>query len=193
MQLVKTRTDILDFLPKGGAKAELGVFLGDFSHEILTRTQPAVLDLYDNWEGFPRSGDKDGNNEHELEGNAAFTKVYERFQDFKEVRIYRKNTSFISNSPLFGSYSFIYIDADHSHEAVYNDLVNCYHAVYNGGYIGGHDYDLLHLEKTYRKVYDFGVKTAVNQFCEHFGQEIMMLTTDDCLQSFLIQVKKQSK
>ena len=57
-----TRTDILDLIPKGGIFAEIGVFTGDFSEEILNRISPDILYLVDIWDGTMTSGDKDGLN-----------------------------------------------------------------------------------------------------------------------------------
>ena len=39
-----------------------------------------------------------------------------------------------------GSLSFVYIDADHSYEAVANDIMLWFPKVRRGGFIGGHDY-----------------------------------------------------
>jgi len=81
----------------------------------------------------------------------------------------------------------VYIDADHSYEAVKNDLNNAFLKVKNGGYIMGHDYE-FNRQKT-DNIHFFGVKQAVDEFCSKYSLSIDMKAMDGCV-SFGIQVKK---
>ena len=72
----------------------------------------------------------------------------------------------------------IYVDADHSYNAVKNDLIVSLSKVKNGGLLAGHDY-----------IPNYEVRYAVDDFCREYGQEIIAITKDGC-PSFLIQVKK---
>ena len=45
-----SRVDLLQFLPKGGVVAEIGVAEGGFSKKILNATSPQTLHLIDPWE-----------------------------------------------------------------------------------------------------------------------------------------------
>lgn len=75
-----------------------------------------------------------------------------------------KNIEFILGSsleiiPSFENNFFdvVYIDGDHSYEAVKQDIINSIPKLKSGGYICGHDYDSFKKNDTYK---------AVN---EHFG------------------------
>jgi len=49
-RVLANRLDLLDIIPKTGVVAEIGVADGDFSAEIIARTQPAILHLIDAWD-----------------------------------------------------------------------------------------------------------------------------------------------
>ncbi len=65
-------------------------------------------------------------------------------------------------------YDFIYIDADHSEDAVYADLCAALITLTPGGVIGGHDYSPMFP----------GVEVAVTRFCHKYGWRLAMLTRD---------------
>src|SRR5215468_7536523 len=49
LYVTATREDMLAWLPKGSAIAEVGVFSGAWSRQLLDVTQPAILHLIDVW------------------------------------------------------------------------------------------------------------------------------------------------
>jgi hypothetical protein len=81
----------------------------------------------------------------------------------------------------------IYIDADHSYEGVMVDLANAAKVIKDGGLIMGHDYDHNPAKNT--KEYPFGVRRAVDEFCQMHGQAIEAVGMDGCV-SFAIRYSK---
>jgi len=70
------------------------------------------------------------------------------------------------------SLDFIYIDADHTYEAVVNDIKVWYPKLKVGGLFGGHDY--------WKSRYfgrNFGVIQAVNEFAQEYDKSLHL--TDD--------------
>jgi predicted O-methyltransferase YrrM len=59
-------------------------------------------------------------------------------------------------------FDFIYIDGNHSYDAVKDDLTKWYPKLKKGGLIAGDDYSKLAEEKLFN--YNFGVKRAVDEF-----------------------------
>ena len=136
-----TRTDLLDLIPKNSNVLEIGVFVGDFSKEIMSRCNPKNLYLVD-----------------------------------PSIHIIRsKSVSFLLSCEN-DFFDAIYIDGDHTAQAVYNDLCLSYEKIKNGGIIMGHDYH-------------YQVEYAVGVFCEKFNQKIKYIAKDGC-PSFFIEISK---
>jgi hypothetical protein len=175
------RSELLKTLPKNLVWAELGVFLGDFSKEIYSITNPKKLYLVDIFPDNMISGDKDGDNIRELDIRNVPNELTEHFKD-ENVIIVKSTTKDFLEQKLRDNEKIdaVYIDADHSYEAVKSDLYLSYEVVKNGGFICGHDYSAEHF---------FGVFRAVNEFCLDKNLKIDILSSDK-LPSFII--KKQS-
>ena len=187
MKIYNTRKDMLFEVQPSGRIAELGVYKGDFAQEILDQCQPRELVLIDLWQNQPiQSGDADGNNLQFQNGTYLFDVVCERFGSNSLVRIKKGLTSMILHYED-DYFDMVYIDADHSFDAVREDLENAFRKTKNGGLIMGHDYE-YNLEKT-RHVHYFGVKAAVTDFCLCKNLQIDMKAMDGCV-SFGIRVKK---
>jgi predicted O-methyltransferase YrrM len=84
-------------------------------------------------------------------------------------------------------FDMIYIDADHSYEAVAKDLKLSFKKIKDGGYIMGHDYE-MNRSKT-KNEYGFGVDRAVDEFCDEKHQTIFAKAYDGCV-SYAIKIKK---
>jgi hypothetical protein len=79
----------------------------------------------------------------------------------------------------------IYIDGDHSYEGCKKDLEIAYKKCKSGGYIMGHDYE-MNMKKATRE-YFFGVKRAVDEFCQVYKQSICAKGLDGCV-SYAIRI-----
>lgn len=188
MKIYNTRKDMLYEFPINGIIAELGVFKGDFSQQIIDTCKPKKIVLIDAWYMFSTimSGDENGNNiEYHIADNL-YLEVLKRFENNSIVEIERDFTNILKTYDD-NYFDAIYIDADHSYEAVKKDLNNAYQKVKDGGIIAGHDYE-FNLEKAHC-TYPFGVKQAVDEFCIEHNLSISAKAMDGCV-SFLIRVKK---
>ena len=123
------REIVFDNLPRGGHGAEIGVHLGDFSRRLLDRAKPARLHLIDPWlyraepeyaEAWYGStwADQD-------EMDRRHDHVVGRFQEqitSGRVKVHRAiSTVALATFPDW-SLDWIYIDGDHTYDAVRRDL-----------------------------------------------------------------------
>lgn len=181
-----TRQEMIAALKIRGVVAELGVFKGDFSQDLLTFCDLDKLYLIDIWSGILMSGNQDGNNVEYYNGDDLFTYVNVRFKYNSKVKIGRMfTTEFLSQVPD-KSLDAVYIDADHSYEGVKNDLLASFAKVKPGGWIMGHDYMVTSKSTT---KWEFGVKQAVDEFCTEKGLEIHALALDGCV-SYAIKLSE---
>ena len=174
-----SRSQLLQFLPKGGEVAEIGVAEGDFSREILDATLPRRLHLIDPWEHQDRADySKDLNNVSEATQEARFDAVQARFRNEignKSVCVYR---DYADDAAVFfadGQLDWVYIDGMHTLDAAYQDLLTYRHKVKSGGFIVGHDYT----NHAQAQRWNFGVVEAVNRFVLEFGYEFVALTLEN--------------
>jgi len=178
MKYIKNRNEMLTLLPKKIVVAELGVFRGDYSQIIIDIIQPSYIYLVDIFNDGPFfSGDKDGENAVTIPNLfIEYENLVKKYEHHNNVSIIRNTTTnFLLNinSDLLQA---VYIDADHSYDSVYNDLINSYNKVKQYGWIMGHDFN------------SGEVQQAVNRFCNEKNLEIEYLTEDKC-PSFII-IKK---
>jgi hypothetical protein len=185
---LKTRSEMLSLLPLGGKIAEVGVFAGDFSAEILQISKPAELILIDLWSNSEIcSGDSDGNNIRYFNGNELEKIVRGKFRNSSIVKICKGSSKQIEAFPS-DYFDAVYLDGDHSYEGVKTDLINSWKVLKDGGWLMGHDYE-TNADKT-QSSYNFGVKRAVDEFCWEYDEHITCFAMDGQV-SFGIQVHKK--
>jgi hypothetical protein len=190
MMIFDTREELLSLVPSNAVIAELGVYKGDFSKIIYNLCNPKELVLIDVWElnsmEIIDCGDKNGNNTEYIKAIDLWNTVHNEFNDKQNVKLIKDYTSKIAEFPE-DYFDMIYIDADHSYNGCYSDLINSYEPIKDGGWIMGHDYG-----QNFNKVkydYNFSAKRAVDDFCKLYHQEIFAIGNDGCI-SFAIKVKK---
>lgn len=176
MIILETRQELLKLVPWNAVIAELGVFTGAFSTEILRICEPAELHLIDIWEGRMQSGDQNGENIQVIE-DMSLVYLALALRGDKRYTLHRATT--LDALATFPDYyfDFIYVDADHSEAAVYKDLVMAAQKSLWG--IGGHDYC---------PQFD-GVVRAVDMFCSDWGWEMTHITRDGC-PSYLLRPRQ---
>ncbi len=173
-----SREKLLEFLPKGGVVAEIGVAEGDFSQTILDVVKPDRLHLIDPWEFQDRDDyAHDGNNVSRDEQEKRFNAVKKRFK--KEIKsgqvvVHRKYSADAAKSFVDRTLDWIYIDGLHTYDGVTRDLEDFAPKVTKQGFILGHDYT-NHEEARFMK---FGVVEAVNDFVKKRGYGFTVLTAD---------------
>ncbi len=161
------RAEMLRLMPQNGTVAEIGVFKGDFSAQILSITKPHRLHLIDFWpdEMIHSGGER-------ITGTDACTFVRNTFaSEIKnnKVFLHKGLSGHVSQEFPDEYFDWIYIDAGHSYEDVKSDLDRWYPKVKTGGFITGHDY----IEKTW-----YGVVQAVNEFLKQKPLVFVALTAE---------------
>lgn len=176
MTILPSRLALMRLLPPGSEGVEVGVFQGDFSAEILS-TPVKKLWLVDCWKHLGKKqyivhDPDDGGHE------ANYRKVKLRFdrEIAKErVKIVREMSTDAASWFDDREMDFVYIDADHSYEAVMADLTHWSLSLKPGGWLMGHDYT----ENESAVKMDFGVKRAVDEFCLFHGWQMIYLTDEE--------------
>jgi methyltransferase family protein len=161
----RARGYLLRQLPAGSIGAEIGVFRGDFSAEILRVVRPRQLHLIDPWKFetddiYRESwyGGEQGGGQARLD--SIHDDVRRRFAAeiaAGVVRIHRSASAEASGEFADGSLDWVYIDGNHLYEFVREDLRLYAPKVKRGGLITGDDYGAGGWWKG-------GVKRAVDEF-----------------------------
>lgn len=149
-----------------GTAVEVGVKQGKFSAQILKQWPGKKLYMVDAWRWF--AGYDDVANVSTREHLNFMGEASHRAHIYGErACIIRDLSSEAAKLFQDGSLDWVYLDANHSHKGVLEDLAAWYPKVKNGGMICGDDF----LQGRYFHT-DFGVVAAVNEFFadkEHFN------------------------
>jgi len=169
---ITNRTALLQNLPQNSVCAEIGVFNGSFSKEILNISKPSKLHLIDCWEHQDQNIYHCGHNKTNKEFEKVYKQVCQTFSQYKQVQIHKEMS--INAAKNFNNeyFDWIYVDGNHSYECVKADLLAYEPKVKAGGTICGHDYANHSLAIDHH----YGVIRAVNEFCEERGWNIVSLT-----------------
>jgi hypothetical protein len=195
MELFETRDEMVKTLLCPGSRiAEIGVFEGTFS-DVLLSTKPSRLWLIDPWDGISCSGDADGNNVRSVNLETVYYQLLQKYHDNPNVKLVRGRSPWALSSletwfdncptPSDGWVDAVYIDGDHSYEGCLADLLTAERYVRAGGWIMGHDYS-MNMSKA-KNHYEFGVKQAVDEFCERRKLKLSAVAMDGCM-SYAIKV-----
>ena len=184
MKIFDTRIEMIhELIPKNGVYAEIGVFKGEFSKELLT-LHPKKLVLFDLFEGSCGSGDVDGNNFTYANMDQAFHEIKNWNEEC--ILLCKGDSSEQLSTFEDNSFDMIYIDGDHSYNGCKKDLDVSFKKIKkNGGFIMGHDYEMNPVKA--RTMYEFGVKQAVDEFCATHNLEVVAKGVDGCV-SYAIKV-----
>lgn len=166
-----------------GAAAEIGVWKGDFSNVILRNWRGKQLTLVDAWKA-PKDY-KDRKNLSDADFEHVHRSVVRRYRGNERVVINRNWSIDAANDfPPF-SLDWVYIDANHSLEAVVQDLKTWYPKVKPGGFLTGHDY--CHYQDHISLI---EVKKAVDMFAEVYSMDVH--TTQEFCPSWMMQIPAAS-
>jgi Methyltransferase domain len=130
---------ILNELKLVGVGVEVGVFRGEFTEMLLRNWMGSLLILVDPWRHLPNYFDSWNLTNSEMEENYRFT-IARLSPYLDRIHILRKMSQEAVLDVADGSCDFIYIDANHSYEAVSADLRAWYPKLRSGGMMAGHDY-----------------------------------------------------
>ena len=166
---------------------EIGVFKGEFLDYLVANCNMGSIDAVDLFEGVTCSGDADGNNMVYYDIGKSYLELSDKYKDQRKIKLFKSSSITFLKNQDDNIYDIIYIDGDHSYNGVKNDLIMAYNKTKNGGYIMGHDY-AINMSKA-NKIYKFGVKKAVDEFCKYYVQAISAIALDGYI-SFCIKVNK---
>jgi Methyltransferase domain len=142
-QRVRTRTHVLRSMPPNSVCAEIGVWSGSFSAEILDIVRPRMLHLIDPWAFQAEAseawyGGKLANEQAYMD--AVYAQVLATFGGRDNVTIHRTYSSEAASLFELEYFDWIYVDGDHHYEHVKADLEDYLPLVKRSGYLTGDDY-----------------------------------------------------
>lgn len=184
METLPTRNDIGTLLKPGAVCAEIGVWRGYYSVEIL-KWPISKLFLVDAWVPL---GEKyhDPLSTTDHEENLRQTKHHIRGHLVGgRVEIVRGFSGEVArDNRRIPPLDFCFLDADHSYESAIGDLRAWAPRMKPTGLLCGHDYT----DNAMSKQYGWGVKRAVADFCAETGWRMTHVTNED-FASFVLQKK----
>lgn len=151
--------------------AEIGVLHGGFSRIVLSRWKPDEYHMIDLWRAQPseiyREKHDDIDYETKLKECVALAELHPC------VSILRKESTEAALDFPDASLDWIYIDANHSREAVLADMNAWFPKLRSGGLFSGHDYEVRINDRDFIEV-----KPAVDQWMKEHNREFVVT---DCL------------
>lgn len=172
MLTLQTRKQLASWLPKRGVGVEVGVENGNFAETLRQVTQPRLLWLIDCWEHQTGPYAADTSNVDQERQDTRYVRVQQRFARHPYVRIMRGYSVPCSEMFENDSLDWVYIDADHTYDAVLRDLYAWWYKVKPCGILCGHDYvdspEYPWIE----------TKRAVDEFCAAMKLELDLVTNE---------------
>lgn len=137
------RVPVLRIIPKDAICAEIGVWKGDFSERIRATARPRTLHLIDPWRFVPSYpqrwyGGAAARNQDDMD--RIYQDVMHRFADDPCVRVHRLDSASAASRFADATLDWVYIDANHSYQAVLADLNMWAPKIKPGGMLAGDDY-----------------------------------------------------
>jgi len=133
--------------------AEIGVYKGDNAKSILNLLNIEKLFLIDIWD---KTIEGIKNRLRKYKSLNTYKEVLKRFKNNDSVHIIKSTSKIGSESFENECLDFVYIDANHSYQEVFNDLNYWFPKVRSGGIIAGHDVfnlpDVLNAVKTWCEI-----------------------------------------
>lgn len=160
--IYQDRNFLINLFPPQSTGAEIGVWEGVFSSELMHINPPKKLYLIDPFLYLDQfSGSAYGNKTmNQATMNEKFKLLKKKFSKEEKhgiVEILRKTSKEALKNIADNELDWVYIDGNHSYEYVIEDLKNYYHKVKKNGFISGDDYGTIGW-------WNKGVTKAVQEF-----------------------------
>jgi len=156
---------------------EIGVDKGDFSYQILSKSNIEKLYGIDCWMDDFGSNHRPGF--FDTIGENRMQDAINKLKEFGNRSFLIKGTSLeCLNTFEDSSLDFCYIDGDHSLEGVYNDIYSYVNKVRIGGIICGDDYKdgpNSGMKDYFGNQLPFRVLTVVSDFCQKYGFKLNII------------------
>ncbi len=186
MTILSSRKDLGVFLNSLNLKnegVELGVNTGEFSRIILSHWEGSKLHLVDAWEKQDNLIYNDlcnhGSQDHYI---SCYQQTCEKFKNNNRVKIYRNYSEHAVTEFKDKSLDFVYLDANHSFKATYEDICRWNEKVKDGGILSGHDY----VNGYFHNSVWFGSKYAVDKWAAENGYQVYFTWEDGMFPSWYI-------
>ncbi len=173
------RRFVLKLTARGSVCAEIGVWRGDFSAQILRTVRPAKLHLVDPWVfmtgeayGEARYGGKVAADQNAMD--RLYEEVVQRFAGpiaDGVVEVHRCGSEAAADLFQDGYFDWVYVDGNHLYEFVSADLELYGPKVRDGGLLAGDDYGV-------QGWWEDGVTRAVDEFVAGRGYEVVSLAAN---------------
>lgn len=149
MVVTGARRVVLERMKKDSICAEIGVYTGDYSQEILSVVNPSRLHLIDPWkyqedERYATSLYGGGIGKDQANMDSIYNAVRAKFvNEIKSGVVSTHRLPSEQAAALFMDeyFDWVYIDGDHQYECVKRDLENFYPKLKGGGFLICDDYD----------------------------------------------------
>jgi methyltransferase family protein len=167
---VRGRRWLLELLPKESAGVEIGVWRGDFSALVLAVVRPSRLHLVDPWRSAEGAhvGALFDRPQAELDGIAESVQArFAREIAIGQVVVHRQTSLDAVSAFADASLDWVYVDGDHTYEAVRADLGAYAPKVRPDGFVAGDDY-------REGGKYGGGVKRAVDEVVASGALELVL-------------------
>ena len=155
--------------------AEVGVLAGETSRALLRHLPHLLLWMVDSWCEAPRASDYYGSGDAAgrlplAEHLANLQLAFDRTSFASDRRLLVRSQSLAAAAAFpDNSLDFVFIDADHTYEAVRSDIAAWAPKVRPGGIIAGHDYGGI---KNRRGIW--GVNRAVSEYASASEQQLRL-------------------
>ncbi len=152
---------------------EVGVDRGDLSQSLLDAYPQMILHLVDVWDfqgkdtAYFKSGDRKSQFNAQRYRQNMIQTIRHTAHAWPRVRMWKMPSVEAAKQFPDGSMDFVFIDADHTYDAVMADLNAWWPKVAKGGMLTGHDFE--HIRE--RKNKGFAVGKAVREFSEKIGKK----------------------
>lgn len=177
----EARMKVLSCFDEGSVGAEVGTYMGAFAQLILNTVKPSELYLIDPWTASPRKSQAGSWYEtvDQAYMDEIFQMVTKRFAPVNvlcRVQIVRDYSVNALRTFQDGALDWVYIDGDHSYDAVLSDLTLSYAKVRKGGHISGDDYRIVDnwwKDNVVRAVKEFAATHPVDFVLEEGSQFVL--------------------
>ena len=144
------KTFLVEMLPRHSVGAEIGVWTGKFTRQVLNIVRPTNYHLIDPWQFMPQypkrwyGGSRARTQEHM---DKIFKNIKKEFSPLSCISIHRATAA--SAAARFDPeyFDWVYIDGDHSHKEVKRDITKYYPLVKPGGFLCGDDWQLRSVQR----------------------------------------------
>lgn len=188
MKTYPSRLAMIAELPNGSVGAEIGVYRGSYSRQVLDLPNVAKLFLVDPWTKYEGYNDTINAEDQEAHYQETRRQVAPELRSGRceIIRGFSVEVANMGSSPVF---DFCTIDAYHAYEAALADVTAWSKRMNKGGVMFMHDYFEGPRYGHQGHTWYSGVVAAAAQFCLDEGWFVTAVTTEDLPTAKLERIK----